>query len=239
MLACSLLFCLPLAFALEATAETSSWSDDFSSEVMVKKNWDKYDRTVPDSANKQRFWQWEDGVLRGLSYPHIHPVGVMRNVSGTDVRLTCRIKLGSGAGIYVGFNGLNNGSDRVRPDQTTLNFRRAGIHILANDEVAFWDDHYAHLTAEELAVKGAKTSIGQTSRVKYKLEKQVWHDLKLEYRGKDLTLWLDGKLVSTHKTHSGDEAKRSFNFSVAHETKDDAITIAEAWFDDMKFEQLN
>lgn len=217
--------------------KVDSWTEDFSDEVLLKKNWSKYDRKVPGTP--KRFWKIEKGMIRGLAYKKIHPVGIMRDVSGKNMRLTCRVKLGKGAGIYIGFNGMNNGSNKVRPDQKHINFRRAGIHIFANQQISFFDEHYIHLSEEELKNKKLKTCEGNLVSQKFTFSTDVWHDLKIEMRENDMILWINGKEIKNYKMHSGNEAKRSFNFSVGHETKDPNLSIVSAWFDDMKLEIID
>ena len=232
-----LFFLLTMTQQSFGQSQSTSWLEDFSNEMTFRKNWIKYDRKVPKTD--QRFWQIEKGVIQGLAYKKIHPVGVMRDISGKNLRITCRLKLGKGAGVYFGVNGMNNGSNRVRPDQKHINFRRGGIHILANQEVFLYDERYIHLSAEELKQKDAKTTIGQKTKHKFTFSTDVWHDVKIEIKENDLTFWFNGKKVKTHKMHSANEAKRSFNFSVGHETRDPKLPIVSAWFDDMKFESID
>lgn len=217
--------------------KASNWAEDFSDETKLRKNWQKYDRKVKDS--NQRYWQIEKGAIRGLAYKKIHPVGLMRDIQGKNVRITCRLKLGKGAGVYIGVNGMNNGSYKVRPDQKHINLRRAGIHILAGQGVFCYDEHYIHLSAEELKMKNVKTTAGQQVKYKLTFSTDVWYDFKLEMRENELTMWLNGEKITTHKMIKANEGKRSFNFSVANETKDPNLPVVSAWFDDMKFESLD
>lgn len=211
------------------------WKEDFSDEAALKKTWTKYD-SVLSGDRTQRYWQIEDGVLRGRGFAKIHPVGIMRMVSGKDLRLTCRVKLGVGAGIYLAIHGPNNGSDRVSLEQNDINFRRAGMHITANNEFTVYDEHYTHPDAEARKQDGVKHTAGTVVGVMLPLAVNVWHDLKVELRGKDLTIWIDGAQVKHHQTHSGDEPKKSVSFSVANESKQET---ADAWYDDISFETID
>jgi len=217
--------------------KTSSWTEDFSNEALLKKNWSKYDRTVKGTSD--RYWQIENGIIRGLAYQKIHPVGIMRDVSGKNIRLTCRVKLGKGAGIYIGFNGMNNGADRVRPDQKHINFRRDDNHIFASQKISFYDEHYIHLSAEELKDKKNKTCQGNLVTQKLTFSTDVWYDIKIEKKGNDMTIWLNEKKDKTHTMQSGNEPKKNINLSEGNESRDTNHKIVSAWFDDMKFETID
>ncbi len=226
----------PLSTLLaEDKPDTTHWKEDFSDEAALKKNWSKYDAVLPGGDKTQRFWQIEDGVLRGRAFGKVHPVGIMREVSGKDLRFTCRIKLGEGAGLYVNFSGPNRGSDHVSPEQAGINFRRAGLHIAANNQVMVFDDYYTHPDAEALKKEGTKQSAGKVTGVKFPLTVNAWHDLKVEMLGKEITAWIDGTQVLTYTTHSGEEAKTLLSFSVGNESKNDTV---DGWYDDMVVEPI-
>lgn len=213
--------------------DITHWKENFSDEAAVRKNWLKYDSLLPGGDKTQRFWQVEDGVLRGNAFGKVHPVGIMRKVSDRDLRLKCRIKLSEGAGIYVTFCGPNNGSNSVDP-ALGIHFRRAGIHLNSTNLI-FADDHYVYPEAGTPYEKGMDLSKGQMKSVKSALATQVWHDLVIEIRDKELSVRIDEGEVLTYQTHSGDEPKTSVSFSVANESKNES---AASWYDDMELESI-
>lgn len=220
-------------FTADDKPDITHWKEDFSDEIELKKNWSKYDSLLPGGDKTQCFWQIEDGALRGNAFGKVHPVGIMRKVSGSDLRLKCRIKFGEGAGIYVTFSGPNNGSNSVDP-ALGIHFRRTGLH-LNSTQLVFADDHYVYPEAGTLYTKGMDLSKGHMTAVKMSLTANVWHDLVVEIRGKEVTARIDDGEVLTYQTHSGDEPKTSVSFSVANESKTES---AAGWYDDMTIEPI-
>ena len=218
----------------EDTPVPTSWTEDFADEAVFKKNWEKYDALVPPYQDKtKRFWQLEDGMLRGNAYLGVHPVGIMHKINGTDVRLKLRFKLGAGAGFYANFNGRGNGSNTIDP-QTDIRFRRASMHLNASG-LQIYDDRYVPPPEGVAYVKGMDLSKGNMSGVKLSLTENEWHELILDIVGKEVTVQIDGKQVASHLTHTGDEAKMSTGVSVSNDGKSET---AEAWIDDLSFEPL-
>ncbi len=221
--------------ALKAQTDLTHWKEDFSDEAAIKKNWSKYDSLRPGGDSPQRFWQMADGVMRGSAFWKIHPVGIMRKVSGKDVRLKCRIKLDEGAVIYANFSGMNNGSNTVDP-MLGIHFRRAGLKI-GPASISFFDDHYVLPEAGTPYTKGMDLSKSQMTAQKISLSVNEWHDLVIEMRGKELTTRIDGGQVMTHQTHSGEEPKMSISLSVGNESKTESPEVA-GRLDDLMFEPI-
>ena len=78
-----------LAYAAEPSA-TSRWKEDFSDEAAFLKNWSSYGwlpdgKVVSGAENMHRWWQIQDGVLRGQTFGKLHPSGSQRKISGKDV----------------------------------------------------------------------------------------------------------------------------------------------------------
>jgi hypothetical protein len=234
-----ILAALMLAPTFSAAAEqgdaTIQWQEDFSDEVALKKSWSKYDTLLP-ADKTQRFWQLEGGVLRGRAFAKVHPVGLMRTISGTDVRLKFRVKPGAGAEVYANIMGPLNGADRVVPERGDIHLRRAGLHVLtASGEFAPYDEWYTHPSAEAQKDPALRHTDFKRVMVKAPMTANEWHDITIEMRDKQLTIWSDGKQVSSYQTHSGDDPKVSISIAVGNGSKSD---IVDAWFDDVSVEHV-
>jgi len=84
-----------LAHAAEDKPDTSRWKEDFSDEAAFPKNWSSYGwlpdgKVVSGPENMHRWWQIQDGVLRGQTFGKLHPSGLQRKISGKNVRLNLR-----------------------------------------------------------------------------------------------------------------------------------------------------
>jgi hypothetical protein len=69
--------------------DTSRWKEDFSNEAAFLKNWSSYGwlpdgKVVSGAENMHRWWQIQDGALRGQTFGKLHPSGLTRKVSGKD-----------------------------------------------------------------------------------------------------------------------------------------------------------
>lgn len=224
-----------LIISAEQNTAAIQWQEDFSDEVALKKNWSKYDSLLP-ADKTQRFWQIEGGMLRGRAFAKVHSVGLMRTISGTDVRLKFRVKPGAGTEIYANIMGPLNGADRVVPERGDVNLRRAGLHVLtARNEFAPYDEWYTHPNAEAQKNPALKHTDFKRVVVKAPTTTNEWHDLMIEMRGKQLTIWSDGKQVSSYQTHSGDDPKVSISIAVGNGSTSDTV---DAWFDDVSVEHV-
>ncbi|MCM8534078.1 MAG: DUF1080 domain-containing protein [Lentisphaeraceae bacterium] len=222
--------------SLSAQTQDTKWTEDFDSIEQFNKNWHNFNRTMHGDKTK-RFWLMPDGVIEGLAYKKIHPVGVYRKSPSKNLSLSCRVKMEENTGIYFTISGMNRGIDHVKPHQTDINFRRCTVHLRSAGKANFYDEKYIHLSEAELKDKGIKRTKNVRSVNDYKFEIGVWHDIKIEMQGKYLILWINGKKIKEHKTQSGDEGKTTIAFSVAYEGKS-TKTVVRAQLDDMKFEAL-
>ena len=213
---------------------TTHFKEDFSNEAVFKKNWELRGPPLPASHDKTKpLWEVANGALHGFAYKGVHPIGYYHKITGTDVRFTLRVKLGTGAGFYAVFSGMGKGSNTIDP-QSSIRFRRASIH-LNSDGVQIYDERYVPPPADIPYVKGMDLSKGNMSRQKFSLTENEWHDVVMEMVGKQLTLRIDGKEIVGHLTYTGDEPKWAASFSVGNDSNNPS---AEAWIADVSIESL-
>jgi len=67
-----------LTYAAEDKPDLSRWKEDFSDEAAFLKNWSSYGwlpdgKVVSGAENMHRWWQIQDGVLRGQTFGKLHP----------------------------------------------------------------------------------------------------------------------------------------------------------------------
>jgi hypothetical protein len=178
-----------------------------------------------------RWWQIHGGELRGQTFGKLHPSGLTRKVSGTDVRLSLRFKLEEGGMAAVGFNGPN--------PILEANFHLAGVHIRPSSITA-WDEENLHPkgSPEAEALKKQKKMnrkfIPAAKVEKITLALGVWHDLVIELRGRTIAAVIDGKPVLTYQTNAGDAPKQTVQLAVGGGSKD----VVNGWYDDVSFEPL-
>jgi hypothetical protein len=190
MKALHLFLTLVVASALAYAAEPpdfSRWKEDFSDEAAFLKNWSSYGwlpdgKVVSGAENMHRWWQIQDGVLRGQTFGKLHPSGLQRKISGKDVRLSLRFKLEEGGMAAVGFNGPN--------PILEANFHLAGVHIRPGSITAWDEENLCPKGSPEAeALKKAKQMnrkfIGAAKVEKITLTTNAWHDLVIEMRGQD------------------------------------------------------
>ncbi len=178
-----------------------------------------------------RWWNIEEGVLKGQTFGKLHPSGLQRKVSGTDVRLSARFKLSEGGMAAVGFNGPN--------PILEANFHLAGVHIRQN-VIRAWDEENLHPKgspeAEALKKEGKmnRKFIGAAKTEKINLAVDAWHDLVLEMRGRTITARIDGKEVISYVTNAGDAPKDTVQFSVGGNGSE----VTNGWYANVRFEPL-
>ena len=212
------------------------WKEDFADETAFKKNWSAYG-WLPDGKalsgveNMHRWWQIEDGVLRGQTFGKIHPSGLTRKVSGRDVRLSLRFKMQEGGMAAIGFNGPN--------PILEANFHLAGVHIRQNSITA-WDEEnlYPKGSREAEALKKEKKMnrkfISAAKVEKISLALDVWHELVIEMHGRTIMASIDGKQELSYQTNAGDAPKETVQLSVGGGGRE----VVSGWYDDVSFEPL-
>ena len=225
-----------LTYAAEDKPDLSRWKEDFSDEAAFLKNWSSYGwlpdgKVVSGAENMHRWWQIQDGVLRGQTFGKLHPSGLQRKISGKDVRLSLRFKMEEGGMAAIGFNGPN--------PILEANFHLAGVHI-RQGSITAWDEEnlVPKGSPEAEALKKEKKMnrkfIGAAKVEKIALSLEVWHALVIEMRGKTIMVFIDGKQVLTYQTHAGDAPKETVQFAVGGGSKD----VVNGWYDDVSFEPL-
>jgi hypothetical protein len=232
-------FLLPLLVApyiAAADADLSRWSEDFSDPAAFKARWHSYG-WLPDGKvasgpdNMHRWWNIEEGVLKGQTFGKLHPSGLQRKVSGTDVRLRARFKLSEGGMAAIGFNGPN--------PILEANFHLAGVHIRQN-QIRAWDEEnlYAKGSPEAEALKKEKKMnrkfIGAAKTEKLELSANTWYDLVLEMQGRMITAHINGNKVLSYLTNAGDAPKETVQFAVGGNGSE----VTDGWYADIRFEPL-
>jgi hypothetical protein len=224
------------SFAAEPQPELAKWQENFSDPTTFPARWHSYGwlpdgKVVSGPANMHRWWNIEGGVLRGQTFGKLHPSGLQRKVSGSDVRLSCRFKLQEGGMAAIGFNGPN--------PILEANFHLAGVHIRQN-VIRAWDEENLHPkgSPEAEALKKEKKMnrkfIGAAKSEKIELSVDTWHDLVLEMRGRTISARIDGKEVLSYLTNAGDAPKDTVQFAVGGNGSD----VTSGWYADIRFEPL-
>lgn len=243
---CLILLLLPVTFskAADKAPLSSSWSEDFSDAASFALKWRPYGflatgidakhplgNTVSGKEARPEWWQIVDGALRGQCFPEEkHPPGLRRAINGNDIRLHCRFKLAAEGQIGISIGGPN---PIVEKD-----FYVAGLHIRA-DGITAWDNDVLHPKgspeAAELKAKGIwnrKFFYAKTEKVQ--IARDVWHNLAVELRGKELRVTLDGKLALTYTKLCGDVPKNDIGLQPGGKSKSSVAS----WFDDNRIEPL-
>lgn len=224
--------------------DLTRWKEDFSDEASFSKRWFSYGflasgidaknplgKAVGGKDSRPEWWQVVDGALRGQNFPEEkHGSGISRNATGKDVRLSCRFKIPPGGMTAIGIRGPNPILERV--------FNVVGLHI-RTDSVAAMDNNVLHPKgspeAAELKKKGVwNRKMFRAKAAMVEIAPDVWHDLAVEVRGKELTVFIDAKQVLQYTTLSGDAPKTSIGFGVGGNGK----TVLATWYDDVRFEPL-
>jgi hypothetical protein len=244
---------LSSTFSLEARAQTpvapnaspASWTEDFSNPEAFQRAWTPYGflatgidakhplgATVSGVKARPDWWQIADGALLCQNFPEEkHPAGLTHPASGTNIRLRCRIKLPKGG----------MGQFTIRGDNPIVerNFHIAVFRI-HTDSVAAAENDVLHPKdspeAKAMKEKGEwnrKFFIAKTE--KRTIKPDVWHELVVELRGKELTAIVDGEKALTYTTLCGDVPKTSIGLAGGHSKAD----VMQTWFDDVQFSPLD
>jgi hypothetical protein len=225
-------------------SDLSRWKDDFSDSAAFAKHWSSYGflaagidaknplgKPVGGKDSRPEWWQIVDGALRGQNFPEEkHGSGISRNVAAQDMRLSCRFKIPAGGMAAIGIRGPNPILEKV--------FNVVSLHI-RSDSVVAADNDVLHPKNSPEAAELKKKSAWNRRFFYAKTEKvviapEVWHDLAVEVRGKELTVFVDAKPVLQYTTLSGDAPKTSIGFGVGGNGK----TVLATWYDDVSFEPL-
>ena len=229
---------------LLGAADLSRWEDDFSDSAKLAEHWSSYGflasgidaqnplgKAVGGKDSRPEWWQVVDGRLRGQNFPEEkHGSGLSRNVAGQDMRLSCRFKIPPGGMAAVGIRGPNPILEKV--------FNVVSLHI-RTDSIVAADNDVLHPKgspeAEELKKKGVwNRRFFYAKTAKIAIAPDVWHDLAVKVRGKELSVLVDGKPVLQYTTLSGDVPKTSIGFGVGGNGK----TVLATWYDDVSIEPL-
>jgi len=244
---------LARAFSLAVYAQTpvaqdassASWREEFSNPEAFLKAWTPYGflatgvdakhplgTTVSGAKARPDWWQIVDGALLCQNFPEEkHPAGLTHPASGTNIRLCCRIKLPKGG----------MGQFTIRGDNPIVekNFHIAVFRI-HTDLVAAAENDVLHPKdspeAKAMKEKGEwnrKFFIAKTE--KRTIAPDVWHELVVELRGKELTAFVDGEKALTYTTLCGDVPKTSIGLAGGHSKAD----VMQTWFDDVQFSPLD
>jgi hypothetical protein len=237
IIAQALLLLPPLTPLLADTqTDLARWSEDFSDPFAFKSRWRVYGwladgKTAGGPEHMHRWWNIEEGVLRGQTFGKLHPSGLQRKVSGTDVRLSLRFKLQEGGMAAIGFNGPN--------PILEANFHLAGVHIRQN-MIKAWDEEnlYPKGSPEAEALKKEKKMnrkfISAAKTEKLQLAADTWHDLVLEMRGRTITARIDNQEVLSYLTNAGDAPKDTVQLAVGGNGSE----VTHGWYADIRFEPI-
>lgn len=227
-----------------SAADLSRWEDDFSDPTTLAKHWSSYGflasgidaknplgKAVGGKDSRPEWWQVVDGMLRGQNFPEEkHGSGLSREITGQDVRLRCRFKIPPDGMAAVGIRGPNPILEKV--------FNVVSLHIRADSVVAA-DNDVLHAKGSPEAAEFKKT--GRWNRrffyaktAKTLIAPDVWHDLAVEVRGKELRVLIDARPVLHYHTLCGDAPKTSIGFGVGGNGK----TILATWYDNVSIEPL-
>jgi hypothetical protein len=239
-----LLLLISSVFLHAEPSDLSHWSDDFGNPEAFTKNWSPYGflasgidaknplgKAVGAKDARPEWWQIVEGALRGQNFPEEkHGSGISRDIAGQNVRLRCRFKIPPSGMAAIGIRGPNPIVDKV--------FNVVSLHI-RTDSVVAADNDVLHPKdspeAAELKTKGVwNRRFYYAKTEKTVIAPDVWHDLAVEVRGKELSVFVDGKPVLEYTTLCADVPKTSVGFGVGGNGK----TILATWYDDVSIEPL-
>lgn len=239
----ALLGAAPCLFA--DSAPTAQWSEDFSKPEDFSKHWSPYGflasgispasplgKSVSGKESRPDWWEIVDGTLRSRNFPEEkHQAGITRLASGTDIRLAYRVKIPKGGLSQITIRGNNPIVER--------NFHIAVLRIAPNG-ISAADNDVIHPKDSpegiEMKAKGQwnrKFFIAKTE--KREIAPDVWHDIVLELRGKEMSAFVDGEIALTYTTLCGDVAKTSIGLAGGRNDKE----IMDTWYDDVVFGPLD
>ncbi|MEI6713315.1 MAG: hypothetical protein WCO60_06155 [Verrucomicrobiota bacterium] len=231
---------LGLASSLLADeAQTTHWTEDFSKPADFSKNWIPYGflasgispasplgKSVSGKESRADWWEIVGGTLRSRNFPEEkHQAGITHLASGNDIRLAYRVKIPTGGMSQITIRGNNPIVER--------NFHIAVLRINP-DGISAADNDVIHPKDSpegiEMKAKGQwnrKFFIAKTE--KRAITPDVWHEVVLELRGKEMTAFLDGEKALSYTTLCGDVPKTSIGLAGGRNDKE----IMDTWYDDI------
>jgi hypothetical protein len=234
---------MPAAFAENPVGW--EWFEDFGDPDAFERNWSRYGflaegrddkhphgRPVAGKDARPEWWQIVDGALRGRNFPEeFHPAGITRTIGGKDVRVSFRFRFSAGGMAGITVRGPNPIVER--------DFHVAVLHIRPTSITAADNDVLHPKGSPEAAALerqgGWNRRFFYAKREPVVIPPEVWHELVLELRGKDLTAFLDGAKAIEYKTLSGEVAKTSIGLQPGGNKKD----VLDTWFDDIRVVALS
>lgn len=234
----------PAAALPPEPATASRWEENFSDPVAFAALWTPYgflakgaDAAHPLGTNvsganaRPEWWQLVDGALCAQNFAEEkHPAGITRPAVGSDIRVRCKVKLPKGGMAQFTIRGDNPIVER--------NFHIAVLRV-HTDAVAAADNDVLHPkgSAEAEAIKGRgvwnrKFFVAKTE--KHEILPDVWHDVSIELKGRELTAFVDGVARLKYTTLCGDVAKTSIGLAGGRSGSEPMRT----WFKDVRFEPL-
>jgi hypothetical protein len=236
--------CAPSLPAALPPEGASRWEENFSDPVAFAALWTPYgflakgvDAAHPLGTNvsgtnsRPEWWQLVDGALCAQNFPEEkHPAGITRPAVGSNVRVRCKVKLSKGGMAQFTIRGDNPIVER--------NFHIAVLRV-HTDAVAAADNDLLHPKgspeAEAMKSKGVwnrKFFVAKTE--KHEVLPDVWHDLSIELKGRELTAFVDGVPALRYTTLCGDVAKTSLGLAGGRSGSE----VMRTWFKDVRFEPL-
>jgi hypothetical protein len=217
--------------------DPTAWTETFDSEDTLDRHWSYYGYlpeggTVSDREHRPRYWQVENGQLRGNIVPGVHGSGIGRPAKGTDVRLAFRFKLPPSGMVSCSLRGDNPIVDR--------NFAVMSLHVRSTG-VAACDNTTLHPKdspeAAALKAKGGwnRRFIGDAKVARMTIDPDTWHELVMEARGREQRVSIDGQEVLTYTTLAGDTPKTSVGLGLGSGEKD----VVQGFIDDVTFGPLD
>lgn len=224
--------------------ETAHWTEDFSNPAEFSKNWTPYGflasgispasplgKSVSGKESRPDWWEIVDGTLRSRNFPEEkHQAGITHLASGNDIRLAYRVKIPKGGLSQITIRGNNPIVER-NFHIAVLRISPTGISAADNDVIHPKDSPQAL----EMKAKGQwnrKFIIAKTE--KREIATDVWHNVILELRGKEMTAFLDGEKALSYTTLCGDVPKTSIGLAGGRNDKE----IMDTWYDDVAFGPL-
>ena len=225
-------------------SDYSHWKDDFSNPETFAKEWVPYGflasgisansplgKSVSGKDSRPDWWQLVDGELRSRNFPEEkHQAGITHLATGTDIRLTCRVKIPKGGMAQITIRGNNPIVER-NFHIAVLRLNPTSISAADNDVIAPKDSP----EGQEMKRKGQwnrKFFVAKTE--KREIATEVWHQLVIELRGKEMTAFLNGEKALEYTTLCGDVPKTSVGLAGGRNDKE----ILDTWYDDVVFEPL-
>ena len=214
------------------SADLSRWSDDFSDPETIRKNWSVYSfrralegetpgmrLVLGEAAMDKEYWSVVDGSLLSQAFPaNPHPAGIQRKIEGRDFRVRLRFQLPEHPSAKLGITlwGVNPvlGPNPTHPEGTPFRdyFWLGGVAVTKSQ--VWGADNITRHPKGSAAATNLKAEGKWNRRVKpgrkmpLSLDANVWHSLRLECRGRDFTVWINGERVYDYRPSCGGLPKK-------------------------------